>query len=66
MMQRLLFGPHRRGLPYQDLRAAELSYFSALLLFIALLSFTPAPSLHSSLARPEAGRAEQGRLSWLK
>jgi NADH-quinone oxidoreductase subunit L len=37
MLQRLLFGPHRSGMRYEDLRPAELVYFGVLLLLLLVL-----------------------------
>ena len=37
MMQRLLFGPHRADIRYEDLRPRELVSFALLLLVLALL-----------------------------
>ena len=64
MMQRLLFGPHRPGLLYQDLRAAELAYFAALLVFLAVLSFTPPRALQSALSLPDHRRADLEKPLW--
>ena len=41
MMQQLLFGAHRPGIFYQDLRPRELAYFVILIVVIALLGATP-------------------------
>lgn len=41
MMQRLLFGPHRADLRYEDFRAVETIYFAALLVVLALLTLAP-------------------------
>ncbi|HEX7230483.1 MAG TPA: proton-conducting transporter membrane subunit [Candidatus Binatia bacterium] len=37
MMQRALFGPHRVGVAYRDLRGVELAFFTALLLVLAFV-----------------------------
>jgi NADH:ubiquinone oxidoreductase subunit 4 (subunit M) len=37
MMQRLLFGPHRADIRYEDLHAHEFAYFAFLLVVLALL-----------------------------
>jgi NADH:ubiquinone oxidoreductase subunit 4 (subunit M) len=37
MMQRLLFGPHRENLAYEDLRPAEIVTFVTVLLAVLLL-----------------------------
>jgi NADH:ubiquinone oxidoreductase subunit 4 (subunit M) len=37
MMQRLLFGPHRDDIRYEDLHARELACFALLLVVLALL-----------------------------
>ena len=41
MMQRLLFGPHRTDLRYDDLRPPEIAVFVAALLLLILLSVAP-------------------------
>jgi len=41
LMQRLLFGPERKDLIYEDLRAGEAVSFAAVLLAIALLGIAP-------------------------
>jgi NADH:ubiquinone oxidoreductase subunit 5 (subunit L)/multisubunit Na+/H+ antiporter MnhA subunit len=41
MMQRLLFGPHRNDIPYQDLRGSELAAFALLLAILAVLGTVP-------------------------
>lgn len=55
LMQRLLFGPHRVDLRYDDLKPAEIAAFAMVLLLLVLLSFAP----HGSL---EAGVNEVARL----
>ncbi len=64
MMQRLLFGPHRPGLRYQDLRGAELGYFAALLVFLALVGFTRSPLLDSAFSSTHHRRAQLERPLW--
>jgi NADH:ubiquinone oxidoreductase subunit 5 (subunit L)/multisubunit Na+/H+ antiporter MnhA subunit len=41
MMQRLLFGPHRENLAYEDLRPAEIVTFVTVLLAVLLLGIAP-------------------------
>ena len=41
MMQRLLFGPHRGDIRYEDLRGGELAAFALLLVILAVLGATP-------------------------
>jgi NADH-quinone oxidoreductase subunit L len=41
MMQRLLFGPHRADLRYEDLRANEVAYFAALIALLLVLGAAP-------------------------
>jgi NADH-quinone oxidoreductase subunit L len=41
MMQRLLFGPHRTDLRYEDLRANELVYFVVLIALLLVLGAAP-------------------------
>lgn len=64
MMQRLLFGPQRPGLLYQDLRPAELSYFGALLLLLGLLTFAPPAASRSFVASADRLRAHVESVSW--
>ena len=49
MMQRLLFGPHRVDMRYEDLRSGEVIYFVAILVLLAVLGTTPPALLESSL-----------------
>jgi NADH-quinone oxidoreductase subunit L len=49
MMQRLLFGPHRADIRYEDLHSRELACFAFLLLVLALLGATPPEWLESNL-----------------
>lgn len=41
LMQRVLFGPHRRDLPYDDLRPAEIAPMVAVLLLLLALGVAP-------------------------
>jgi NADH-quinone oxidoreductase subunit L len=41
MMQRLLFGPHRADLRYEDLRANEVVYFAVLIVLLLVLGAAP-------------------------
>ena len=41
LMQRLLFGPHRTDLRYDDLRPPEVAAFALVLLLLVLLSVAP-------------------------
>jgi NADH-quinone oxidoreductase subunit L len=50
MMQRLLFGPHRADLRYEDLRTGELASFAFLLLILAFLGAIPPEALESQLS----------------
>ena len=50
MMQRLLFGPHRPDLRYEDLRTGELAGFAFLLVILALLGAAPPETLESRLS----------------
>src|SRR5688572_27335732 len=65
MMQRLLFGPHRSDLRYEDLRANEVAYFTALLALLVFLGVTPARLLESSF-RTEFHRTAMERMLWHK
>jgi NADH-quinone oxidoreductase subunit L len=49
MMQRLLFGPQRVDMRYEDLRSGEVVYFAAILVILAILGLTPPAMLESSL-----------------
>ena len=49
MMQRLLFGPHRVDMLYEDLRSGEVIYFVTILVLLAVLGTTPPALLESSL-----------------
>jgi NADH-quinone oxidoreductase subunit L len=49
MMQRLLLGPHRTDIRYQDLGARELACFAILLAVLALLGTTPPEWLEATL-----------------
>ena len=49
MMQRLLFGPNRSDMRYEDLRANELAYFVGLLALLIFLGATPLTQIESSL-----------------
>ena len=50
MMQRLLFGPHRPDIHYQDLRIGELAAFALLLLILIGLGALPTQWLKTDLA----------------
>ena len=50
MMQRLLFGPHRPDLRYEDFRGGEITYFVVLLAILAILGAMPPATLESSLS----------------
>jgi NADH-quinone oxidoreductase subunit L len=63
MMQRLLFGPHREDLRYEDLRAHELGYFVALLAVLAILGGAPFAVLESGLML-DIGRAHLETMLW--
>jgi NADH:ubiquinone oxidoreductase subunit 4 (subunit M) len=65
MMQRVLFGPHRPGLRYEDLRANEVAYFAVLLALVALLGVTP-PKLFESNLRTDRHRTAMERIPWQK
>jgi len=65
MMQRLLFGPHRSDLRYEDLRANEVAYFTALLALLVFLGVTPARLLESNF-RTEFHRTAMERMLWHK
>ncbi len=41
MMQRLLFGPHRADIPYEDLRAAEVASLLIVLVIVLVLGIVP-------------------------
>ena len=41
LMQRLLFGPHREDLRYDDLNPAEIAAFGVILLLLIVLSVIP-------------------------
>jgi NADH-quinone oxidoreductase subunit L len=47
MMQRLLFGPHRENLAYEDLRPAEIVTFVTVLLAVLLLGIAPRQTARS-------------------
>jgi len=49
MMQRLLCGPHRTDLHYEDLRTGEVAYLVALLVILAVLGATPLAVLEAQL-----------------
>jgi NADH:ubiquinone oxidoreductase subunit 4 (subunit M) len=49
MMQRLLFGPHRADIRYEDLRASEVVSFAFLLVILAVLGTAPPEWLQSDL-----------------
>jgi NADH-quinone oxidoreductase subunit M len=49
MMQRLLFGPHRSDLRYEDLHTGELAAIALLLVILALLGTMPLEQLESHL-----------------
>lgn len=49
MMLRLLFGPHRADIRYEDLRPPELASFVLLLVVLALLGTTPSEWLEANL-----------------
>jgi NADH-quinone oxidoreductase subunit M len=63
MMQRLLFGPHRSDLRYEDLRAHELGYFIAVLVILAVLGGAPFVVLESGLML-DVGRAHLEAMLW--
>jgi NADH:ubiquinone oxidoreductase subunit 4 (subunit M) len=63
MMQRLLFGPHRTDLRYEDLRAGEISYFAALLGIIAILGSMP-PAVMESAPVIGAARTSLEMILW--
>ncbi|HKY06815.1 MAG TPA: proton-conducting transporter membrane subunit [Candidatus Binatia bacterium] len=65
MMQRLLFGPHRLDLRYEDLRANEVAYFAALLALVAFLGFTP-PTLLESKLQVVGHRTAMEGMPWQK
>jgi NADH-quinone oxidoreductase subunit M len=65
MMQRLLFGPHRSDLRYEDLRANEVAYFVVLLVLLIFLGATPPALLQSGLL-PDGRHAAMEILLWLK
>ncbi|HVO92610.1 MAG TPA: proton-conducting transporter membrane subunit [Terriglobales bacterium] len=48
MMQRLLFGPFRPDLSYNDLRANELVYFAGVLVLLLLLAAAPLTPIEST------------------
>jgi len=65
MLQRLLFGPHRVDIRYEDLRSGEVIYFVAILVTLAVLGATPPALLESSLM--SAGhRAAMEMMLWSK
>jgi NADH-quinone oxidoreductase subunit L len=47
MMQRLLFGPHRKDVAYEDLRPGEIVTFVTVLLAVLLLSIAPRQTARS-------------------
>ena len=49
MMQRLLFGPHRADIRYEDLRTSEVASFAVLLVILAVLGTAPLEWLKSDL-----------------
>jgi NADH:ubiquinone oxidoreductase subunit 4 (subunit M) len=49
MMQRLLFGPHRPDIPYEDLRRNEVAGFALLLLILVALGAMPPQWLQANL-----------------
>jgi NADH-quinone oxidoreductase subunit M len=49
MMQRLLFGPHRADIRYEDLRTSEVASFAVLLMILAVLGTAPLEWLESDL-----------------
>jgi NADH-quinone oxidoreductase subunit M len=49
MMQRLLFGPYRADIRYEDLRASEVVSFAVLLVILAVLGTAPPQWLESDL-----------------
>lgn len=65
MMQRLLFGPPRDDLIYEDLRAGEAFPFVALLLVVMLVGIAPWQSLQSDRI-PAGIRATLETIAWQK
>lgn len=65
MMQRLLFGPHRDDLIYEDLHAGEAVPFVALLLAVMLVGFAPWSTLQSDRI-PIGIRAALETIAWQK
>ena len=49
MMQRLLFGPYRANIRYEDLRTSEVSLFAVVLVLLAVLGLTPPQWLESNI-----------------
>ena len=64
MMQRLFFGLHRTDWLYQDLRPAELAYFSAVIIVLALLSFVPPQALTPAFSLLENLPSALERMTW--
>jgi formate hydrogenlyase subunit 3/multisubunit Na+/H+ antiporter MnhD subunit len=62
MMQRLLFGPHRADLRYEDLRANEVVYFAVLIVLLLLLG--AAPRNFSSEALMSRQRIAMEMMQW--
>jgi NADH:ubiquinone oxidoreductase subunit 5 (subunit L)/multisubunit Na+/H+ antiporter MnhA subunit len=65
MMQRLLFGPHRTDLRYEDLRGGELVSFALLVVLLAILGTLPTEWLESNL-RINGDRTAMGIILWHK
>jgi NADH-quinone oxidoreductase subunit L len=63
MMQRLLFGPHRADIRYEDLRTGELAGFAVLLMFLVLLSAAPA-EMFEPRTFSNGYRIVMGRMLW--
>ncbi|MBM4298604.1 MAG: hypothetical protein FJ143_12775, partial [Deltaproteobacteria bacterium] len=65
MMQRLLFGPHREDLVYQDLRAGEILAFASVLLAVLLLGTAPRQSAPSQRTTGSEHTARE-TIAWQK
>ena len=63
MMQRLLFGPYRNDIHYQDLRASEVASLAVLLALLAMLGLTP-PAWLASTVSAHGDRTAMEMILW--
>jgi NADH-quinone oxidoreductase subunit L len=64
MMQRLLFGPHRPDVPYEDLRTNEVAGYALLLLILIALGAMPTQWLETNLLARQSDAMEM--IPWRK